>query len=201
MVSLFCFVFGSIFSHIPLYIIKCRIRPKASKSAMGLLVFPDVSSGGLFPMLLINIAMSIALIKHLFFSSFQSVGFIQRSRISNAANNAAFGVSDMSFAFVDEYICSGMTTMEGCLDEIRKNLPLFVYAPNVSESAPNLAGDDTVCAVCLCEFERGHEIRLLPHCKHMFHSACLDQWLEHHHITCPLCRTSLSPSSSQVLLT
>ena len=157
---------------------------------MGLLVFPDVSSGGLLPMLLINIAMSIALIKHLFFSSFRSVGLIQRSRVSNVANTP-FGLSDMSFAFVDEYICSSMTTLEGCLDEIRKNLPLSVYTPSVSDSAPNLGGDDTVCAVCLCEFRRGHEILLLPHCKHMFHSACLDQWLEHHHITCPLCRTSL----------
>ena len=148
MVSLFCFVFGSIFSHIPLYIIKCRIRPKASKSAMGLLVFPDVSSGGLFPMLLINIAMSIALIKHLFFSSFQSVGFIQRSRISNAANNAAFGVSDMSFAFVDEYICSGMTTMEGCLDEIRKNLRLFTH-PMLAK-VRRIWREMIQCAQCVC---------------------------------------------------
>lgn len=47
------------------------------------------------------------------------------------------------------------------------------------------------CAVCLCEFERGEEVRELPSCRHVFHKDCIDGWILHNHRTCPLCRTSL----------
>lgn len=58
-----------------------------------------------------------------------------------------------------------------------------------------LANDMTECTVCLEEFVEGDEVRILP-CKHSFHRACVDSWLEAQ-ITCPLCVQSLlTPTSS-----
>ncbi|KAM7515427.1 hypothetical protein LguiA_005010 [Lonicera macranthoides] len=47
------------------------------------------------------------------------------------------------------------------------------------------------CAVCLSKFEDVEVLRLLPKCKHAFHIACVDQWLENHS-SCPLCRHRIS---------
>ncbi|GLT34532.1 hypothetical protein SLA2020_090410 [Shorea laevis] len=49
------------------------------------------------------------------------------------------------------------------------------------------------CAVCLCKIEEDEEIRELR-CNHIFHSVCLDRWLQYKHSTCPLCRNSFAPS-------
>ncbi|KAI5065685.1 hypothetical protein GOP47_0020380, partial [Adiantum capillus-veneris] len=62
-------------------------------------------------------------------------------------------------------------------------LPIFSYKIPSSEEEPLLE-----CAVCLCEFEENEKGRLLPSCKHSFHSECIDMWF-HSHTTCPLCRT------------
>ncbi|XP_068638390.1 probable E3 ubiquitin-protein ligase XERICO [Aristolochia californica] len=43
------------------------------------------------------------------------------------------------------------------------------------------------CAVCLCDVEEGDEVRELQ-CRHVYHRKCLDKWLEHSGVTCPLCR-------------
>ncbi|KAG5251577.1 hypothetical protein OIU76_007790 [Salix suchowensis] len=53
------------------------------------------------------------------------------------------------------------------------------------------------CAVCLYEFEGEDEIRWLKNCKHIFHRACLDRWMDHDRQTCPLCRNSFVPDEMQ----
>eukprot|EP00457_Paulinella_chromatophora_P007887 gb/GEZN01007913.1/.p1 GENE.gb/GEZN01007913.1/~~gb/GEZN01007913.1/.p1 ORF type:complete len:372 (+),score=57.54 gb/GEZN01007913.1/:74-1189(+) len=50
------------------------------------------------------------------------------------------------------------------------------------------------CAICLADFKRGEELRILP-CQHEFHCPCVDKWLRLHS-TCPLCRAPISGSSS-----
>ncbi|KAH7442049.1 hypothetical protein KP509_03G068200 [Ceratopteris richardii] len=49
------------------------------------------------------------------------------------------------------------------------------------------------CAVCLCDFLEGEEVKVLPECGHFFHVKCVDQWL-FFHPTCPICRLSLRPT-------
>jgi len=49
----------------------------------------------------------------------------------------------------------------------------------------------TECSVCLCEFELNTEVIQLPVCGHMFHPACIQNWLRLHN-SCPVCRTTLS---------
>ncbi|CAL9007303.1 unnamed protein product [Prunus brigantina] len=69
---------------------------------------------------------------------------------------------------------------------IREFLPVIKFR--------DLAGDRPEnCAVCLYEFEVEEEIRCLTNCKHIFHRACLDRWMDHDQKTCPLCRTPFVP--------
>lgn len=39
-----------------------------------------------------------------------------------------------------------------------------------------IAGDQTSCVVCMCDFEVRQVLRVLP-CSHEFHSRCVDKWL------------------------
>ncbi|MBA0680225.1 hypothetical protein Goari_011936, partial [Gossypium aridum] len=75
---------------------------------------------------------------------------------------------------------------------IREILPVIKYEELVVVGDPPES-----CAVCLYEFEGGEEIRWLRNCRHVFHRACLDRWMDHDKKTCPLCRTSFVPDELQ----
>ncbi|KAL8533499.1 hypothetical protein ACS0TY_009777 [Phlomoides rotata] len=49
---------------------------------------------------------------------------------------------------------------------------------------------DQECAICLCKIDEDDEIRELR-CDHLFHRGCLDRWLGHGGVTCPVCRHRL----------
>lgn len=70
-------------------------------------------------------------------------------------------------------------------------LPVFLYG-----SIRGLK-DSADCAVCLNEFANEDKLRLLPKCKHAFHTECIDTWLLSNS-TCPLCRRSLLPDAEPV---
>lgn len=61
----------------------------------------------------------------------------------------------------------------------------------------DLVGEDGTCAVCLCEFQEGEELRTLPACRHSFHVLCIDVWL-YSHSSCPICRSDARTSSRTV---
>ncbi|GJR11250.1 probable E3 ubiquitin-protein ligase RHA4A [Tanacetum coccineum] len=50
-----------------------------------------------------------------------------------------------------------------------------------------LKAKDSVCCVCLGEFEMNEELIQVPSCKHVFHKECIHHWLQSNS-TCPLCR-------------
>ncbi|URE00499.1 ALG6, ALG8 glycosyltransferase family [Musa troglodytarum] len=67
------------------------------------------------------------------------------------------------------------------------SLPMFTLASALAflpKSSPD-------CAVCLSRFRPHDELRLLPACRHAFHSLCVDPWLRTI-ASCPLCRASIS---------
>ncbi|KAF9591148.1 hypothetical protein IFM89_002103 [Coptis chinensis] len=61
-------------------------------------------------------------------------------------------------------------------------------------------GEDSQCTICLAEYQKKDILRILPYCKHFFHVACIDTWLQQHS-TCPVCRISLrdSPERNYVM--
>lgn len=46
------------------------------------------------------------------------------------------------------------------------------------------------CVVCLGDYQKNETLQQLPVCSHIFHKACVDEWLANNS-TCPLCRMSL----------
>jgi len=76
------------------------------------------------------------------------------------------------------------TSARGASRRAISELPLVTYAPGLE-----LGGEEPSCSVCISDFERGDQLRLLP-CKHAFHSRCVDQWLTVN-ANCPLCRKSI----------
>lgn len=44
------------------------------------------------------------------------------------------------------------------------------------------------CSICICEYEHGEELRLLPKCGHIFHTECIMPWLTQKKNACPLCQ-------------
>ncbi|MCO5603878.1 hypothetical protein L7F22_058032 [Adiantum nelumboides] len=74
-------------------------------------------------------------------------------------------------------------------------LPTFTYTgPKIIKDA----GVDTSemrlfeCAVCLSLFRESDQGRMLPACKHSFHTECINMWL-FSHSTCPVCRALVMP--------
>ncbi|KAL8166945.1 hypothetical protein V2J09_008444 [Rumex salicifolius] len=58
-----------------------------------------------------------------------------------------------------------------------------------------LSAEDAECAICLCNYEDGSELRQLP-CRHHFHTSCIDKWL-HINATCPLCKLCILKNGEQ----
>nr|XP_039262734.1 E3 ubiquitin-protein ligase RNF38-like [Styela clava] len=54
----------------------------------------------------------------------------------------------------------------------------------------NHQGDQTICVVCMCDWEPKQLMRVLP-CNHEFHAKCVDKWLKSNR-TCPICRADAS---------
>ncbi|OWM86282.1 E3 ubiquitin-protein ligase RHA2A-like [Punica granatum] len=62
-------------------------------------------------------------------------------------------------------------------------------AAATSSSSPS---DQHLCIVCLSSLRDGDYVRRLP-CRHVFHKACFDGWLDCRNYSCPLCRAPLAP--------
>ncbi|CAL4888836.1 unnamed protein product [Urochloa decumbens] len=71
-------------------------------------------------------------------------------------------------------------------------LPASPYDERRRDGLATAAGGATCCSVCLEEVRGGEMVRSLPECRHVFHVGCIDAWLQWH-VTCPLCRSDLSP--------
>uniref|UniRef100_A0A4W4FHJ7 RING-type domain-containing protein n=1 Tax=Electrophorus electricus TaxID=8005 RepID=A0A4W4FHJ7_ELEEL len=65
-----------------------------------------------------------------------------------------------------------------------EQLPSYRFNPSNHQS------EQTLCVVCMCDFESRQLLRVLP-CNHEFHAKCVDKWLKANR-TCPICRADAS---------
>ncbi|KAF7850947.1 hypothetical protein BT93_L4857 [Corymbia citriodora subsp. variegata] len=72
---------------------------------------------------------------------------------------------------------------KGLKKKVLRSLPKLTFTPDAAARFSD-------CTICLAEFAEGDEIRVLPHCGHAFHVACIDPWLGSHS-SCPSCRRIL----------
>ncbi|KAK6941482.1 Zinc finger, RING-type [Dillenia turbinata] len=104
-------------------------------------------------------------------------------------NRAAVVEGDMENQLV---LTRSRSQLSGINKTVIESLPFFRFS--------TLKGwrEGLECAVCLSKFEDIEILRLLPKCKHAFHIACVDQWLEKHS-SCPLCRHIVSVDDLSLL--
>ncbi|KAF9166612.1 hypothetical protein BGX20_000169, partial [Mortierella sp. AD010] len=57
------------------------------------------------------------------------------------------------------------------------------------------ANAQTMCSICLSEYEVGDQVRTLP-CYHQYHTSCIDPWLLTVASLCPICKRDLLPGST-----
>ena len=57
---------------------------------------------------------------------------------------------------------------------------------------PDSKYEQDSCVICLCEFENGDNLMVLP-CEHEFHTECINPWLLKKSSKCPICKTSCMP--------
>ncbi|KAI1239833.1 hypothetical protein IHE44_0011268 [Lamprotornis superbus] len=67
-----------------------------------------------------------------------------------------------------------------------EQLPSYRFNPNNHQS------EQTLCVVCMCDFESRQLLRVLP-CNHEFHAKCVDKWLKY------LARLTLYPLVKQIV--
>jgi len=51
----------------------------------------------------------------------------------------------------------------------------------------------SMCSICIEDFEDGERIKVLPECKHGFHTDCIKPWLTERQGCCALCKTMVKP--------
>ena len=49
----------------------------------------------------------------------------------------------------------------------------------------------STCSICIDDFEHGEKLRMLPRCRHIFHTDCILPWLTERQGCCPLCKTEV----------
>jgi len=60
-----------------------------------------------------------------------------------------------------------------------------------AEQHPAWFDNQSECAICLSEFEKGDKVRVLP-CNHIFHLDEVDEWLTQRKKLCPVCKADVT---------
>ncbi|CAL5082766.1 unnamed protein product [Urochloa decumbens] len=110
------------------------------------------------------------------------VGLAFVARCSRLCNPSSYSV-DAADPGGESAIMPAAARNKGIEEAALRKLPTVPFAGEGEEERPE-------CAICLAEFARGDEVRVLPPCGHAFHAACVDTWLLCTS-TCPSCRTAL----------
>jgi len=92
---------------------------------------------------------------------------------------------------------SGASASAGWASDGGSAQPRGGPSPSPASQAIALGGSTgTLCTVCLEDYAEGDALRLLP-CGHLFHAACVDQWLRRRHVECPVCKRDVRASGKE----
>ncbi|KAH0608546.1 uncharacterized protein H6S33_001680 [Morchella sextelata] len=72
-------------------------------------------------------------------------------------------------------------------DDVNSAGGIFVFGEETTLNVSIAEGDR--CLICLGDYEKSEECRLLSKCQHVFHRECIDEWLTTGRNSCPLCRS------------
>ncbi|KAJ4898868.1 NEP1-interacting protein 1 [Raphanus sativus] len=115
-------------------------------------------------------------------------GRLVRERIGPAMLSAVqsqMGAADATFDDLSSIFDTGGS--KGLTVDAVDKIPKIIITGRNSLDA---SGNKDSCSVCLQDFQLGETVRSLPHCHHMFHLPCIDNWLLRHG-SCPMCRRDL----------
>ncbi|XP_050374761.1 RING-H2 finger protein ATL65 [Argentina anserina] len=166
---------------------------------MGLIVVDSISSSDLFVGdVLYKAAFVIAVLRWAFYWALR----LRRRLLSDEDED-----SGLFHAELDACTTSPSSSSSQL---IRDSLIRTTFEEVTRRQGKNSCRVDT-CAVCLSQLEMGDEVRELRNCCHVFHTECIDRWLDYNgrdghdhgagagsednHKTCPLCRMPLLTSS------
>ncbi|KAL5572618.1 hypothetical protein UlMin_022215 [Ulmus minor] len=122
--------------------------------------------------------LSIMFVLTFFLLAYAKFCHSRESAVRNLANQTGVISTSSRFSGIDKTVI--------------ESLPFFRFS-SLKGSKEGLE-----CAVCLSKFEDVEVLRLLPKCKHAFHIACIDHWLERHS-SCPLCRHRVSSEDLAII--
>ncbi|KAL5313084.1 hypothetical protein ACEPPN_019511 [Leptodophora sp. 'Broadleaf-Isolate-01'] len=83
-----------------------------------------------------------------------------------------------------------VTSRRGTTISVTATSGLSTIEPDIQARSDGLR-----CSICVEDFAKGEDIRVLP-CNHKFHPNCIDPWLLNISGTCPLCRVDLRPTNT-----
>ncbi|KAF8101535.1 hypothetical protein N665_0204s0032 [Sinapis alba] len=115
-------------------------------------------------------------------------GRLVRERIGPAMLSAVqsqMGAADATYNDLSSIFDTGGS--KGLTRDVVDKIPKTIITGRNNLDA---SGNKDSCSVCLQDFQLGETVRSLPHCHHMFHLPCIDNWLLRHG-SCPMCRRDL----------
>ena len=117
-----------------------------------------------------------------------------RQRQNEPANKDTDKLSEEEILALPEFIYERPTSGKGEDSEV----PIMISMQNRKSETLHTDEEEaeggrittcTMCSICIEDFEDGERLRLLPRCKHAFHTDCILPWLKDRQGCCPLCKT------------
>ena len=102
----------------------------------------------------------------------------------------------LEFSFVPppSNLLSTLLNLSNQTNNTTERLTLTEINENTTILNINNASEET-CSICRANYEENNICRKINSCGHIFHASCLDGWLADNS-TCPLCRTSVVPTTN-----
>eukprot|EP00123_Amoebidium_parasiticum_P020203 comp44865_c0_seq1/m.47523 comp44865_c0_seq1/g.47523 ORF comp44865_c0_seq1/g.47523 comp44865_c0_seq1/m.47523 type:complete len:190 (-) comp44865_c0_seq1:897-1466(-) len=76
-----------------------------------------------------------------------------------------------------------------CYDAVQDHKTRALLPVPVESVFSSAHSDDfKTCSICLEDFVESDKLHWLP-CSHVFHAACIDEWIKGNHLACPVCLT------------